>query len=100
MVQVTRPRPFAVAHVFGFRGAVNHIQHHGQLLQARGFVVTGKTEDSDTDGIVVLWFDNIDGFNAFANSPSYLNVIKLDEERFADPKKCEYFFSEERTIIK
>jgi hypothetical protein len=54
----------------------------------------------DTDGIVELWFDNIDGFNAFANSPSYLNVIKLDEERFEDPKKSEYFFSEERTIIK
>ena len=54
----------------------------------------------DTDGIVELWFDNIDGFNAFANSPSYLNVIKQDEERFTDPKKCEYFFSEERTIIK
>jgi hypothetical protein len=53
----------------------------------------------DTDGIVELWFDNINGFNAFANSPSYLNVIKLDEERFTDPKKCEYFFSEERTII-
>ena len=47
-----------------------------------------------------LWFDNIDGFNAFANSPLYLNVIKLDEERFHDPKKSEYFFSEERTIIK
>ena len=54
----------------------------------------------DTDGIVELWFDNIDGFNSFANSPSYLNVIKQDEERFTDPKKCEYFFSEERTIIK
>jgi hypothetical protein len=54
----------------------------------------------DTDGIVELWFDNIDGFNAFANSPLYLNVIKLDEERFHDPKKSEYFFSEERTIIK
>jgi hypothetical protein len=50
--------------------------------------------------ILELWFDNIDGFNAFANSPSYLNVIKQDEERFTDPKKCEYFFSEERTIIK
>ena len=54
----------------------------------------------DTDGIVELWFDNIDGFNAFADSPSYLNVIKQDEEKFTDPKKCEYFFSEERTIIK
>ena len=54
----------------------------------------------DTDGIVELSFDNIEGFNAFARSPSYLNVIKQDEERFTDPKKCEYFFSEERTIIK
>jgi hypothetical protein len=53
-----------------------------------------------TYGIVELWFDDIDGFNAFANSPSYLNVIKQDEERFTDPKKSEYFFSEERTIIK
>jgi hypothetical protein len=52
-----------------------------------------------TDGIVELWFDDIDGFNAFANSPSYLNVIKQDEERFTDPKKSEYFFSEERTMI-
>jgi len=54
----------------------------------------------DTDGIVELWFDNIEGFNAFADSPSYLNVIKQDEERFTDPKKSEYFFSEECTIIK
>jgi hypothetical protein len=45
-----------------------------------------------TYGIVELWFDDINGFNAFANSQSYLNVIKLDEERFTDPKKCEYFF--------
>jgi hypothetical protein len=28
-----------------------------------------------------------------------LNVIRPDEERFTDPKKCEYFFSEEHTII-
>ena len=53
----------------------------------------------DTDGIVELWFDDIAGFNAFANSPSYLNVIRVDEERFTDPKKCEYFFSEEHSII-
>jgi len=52
-----------------------------------------------TDGIVELWFDDITGFNAFGNSPSYRNVIQPDEERFTDPKKCEYFFSEERTVI-
>jgi hypothetical protein len=43
----------------------------------------------DTDGIVELWFDDIDSFNAFGNSLSYLNVIRPDEERFTDPKKCE-----------
>jgi len=54
----------------------------------------------DTDGIVELWFDDIGGFNAFANSPSYRNVIQPDEERFIEPARCEYFFSEEHTIIK
>jgi uncharacterized protein (TIGR02118 family) len=53
-----------------------------------------------TDGIVELWFDDIAGFNAFASSPSYRNVIQPDEERFTDPTKCEYFFSEERAVIK
>jgi uncharacterized protein (TIGR02118 family) len=54
----------------------------------------------ETDGIVELWFDDIEGFIAFANSPSYINVIQPDEERFTDPKKSEYFFSEERAVIK
>ncbi|MGO9048110.1 MAG: EthD domain-containing protein [Xanthobacteraceae bacterium] len=37
----------------------------------------------DVDGIVQLWFDDMDGFRAFYNSRSYKNVIKPDEERFA-----------------
>jgi uncharacterized protein (TIGR02118 family) len=53
----------------------------------------------EVDGIVQLWFDDIDGFNAFAKSPSYLNVIKPDEERSTDPKRCEYFFTTEHPII-
>jgi uncharacterized protein (TIGR02118 family) len=53
----------------------------------------------DTDGLVELWFDDIAAFNAFGNSPSYRNVIQPDEERFTDPAKCEYFFSEEHPII-
>ena len=54
----------------------------------------------DTDGLVELWFDDIEAFNAFGNSPGYRNVIQPDEERFTDPTKCEYFFSEEHSIIK
>jgi uncharacterized protein (TIGR02118 family) len=53
----------------------------------------------ETDGLVELWFDDIEGFKAFGNSKSYLEVIKPDEERFTDPKRCEYFFSTERPII-
>jgi uncharacterized protein (TIGR02118 family) len=53
----------------------------------------------EVDGIVQLWFDDIEGFNAFAASPSYKNVIQPDEERFTDPTKCEYFFSTDHTIL-
>jgi uncharacterized protein (TIGR02118 family) len=53
----------------------------------------------EVDGIVQLWFDDMDGFNAFANSQSYREVIRPDEERFTDPKQCEYFFSIEYPII-
>jgi hypothetical protein len=49
---------------------------------------------------VELWFDDIEGFKAFANSSSYRNVIQPDEERFTEPTRCEYFFSEEHAIIK
>ncbi len=52
-----------------------------------------------SDGIVELWFDDIDGYNAFATSASYLDVIQLDEERFSDPSRCDYFFSDEYPII-
>jgi uncharacterized protein (TIGR02118 family) len=72
----------------------------------RRYIQSRITEDKpggmvlgDVDGIVQLWFDDIDGFNAFANSPSYLNVIKPDEERFTDQKRCEYFFATEHSIM-
>ena len=44
----------------------------------------------ETDGIVELWFDDIEGFKAFGNSGSYLEVIRPDEERFTDPTRCDY----------
>jgi hypothetical protein len=53
----------------------------------------------ETDGIVQLWFDDMDGFNAFFNSQSYRDVIRPDEERFTDPKRCEFFLSTEHTIM-
>jgi uncharacterized protein (TIGR02118 family) len=54
---------------------------------------------ADIDGIAQVWFDDMDGFNAFYASPSYINVIQPDELKFTDPKRCEYFFSREYPII-
>jgi uncharacterized protein (TIGR02118 family) len=52
-----------------------------RYIQSR---VTGDRPDGpvlgDVDGIVQLWFDDIDGFNAFAGSASYQDVIRPDEE--------------------
>ena len=53
----------------------------------------------EVDGIVQLWFDDLDGLNAFFNSPSYRDVIKPDEERFTDAKRSEFFLSTEHSII-
>ena len=60
----------------------------------------GGPDLGDTDGIVELWFGDIESFNAFANSPSYKNVIQRDEARFTDHARCEYFFSGEHPFIK
>jgi uncharacterized protein (TIGR02118 family) len=72
----------------------------------RRYIQSWLTEDApdgftlgDTDGIVQLWFDDLDGFNDFYNSPSYVNVIRPDEERFTDPQRCEFFFVEEHPVI-
>ncbi len=71
-----------------------------RYIQSR---VTGDRPErfvlGETDGIVQLWFDDMDGFNAFFTSQSYRDVIRPDEERFTDPKRCEFFFSTEHTIM-
>ena len=51
------------------------------------------------DGVAQLWFDDIDGFLEYLQSPNYKDVIRLDEEKFTDPRKVQLLFSEETTII-
>jgi uncharacterized protein (TIGR02118 family) len=54
---------------------------------------------SDLDGIAQVWFDDIEGFNGVFGSHNYRDVIRVDEEKFTDGKRCEFLFSEEASII-
>jgi uncharacterized protein (TIGR02118 family) len=51
------------------------------------------------DGIAQIWFDDVAGFLEYLESSNYKDVIRLDEERFTDPQKVQFIFSEETTII-
>ena len=51
------------------------------------------------DGIAQIWYDNIDGFLEYLQSSNYNDVIRPDEERFTDPRRVQFMFSEETPII-
>ncbi len=51
------------------------------------------------DGIAQLWFDDAAGFLEYLHSSNYKEVIQLDEQKFVDPARTQYLFSEETTVI-
>ncbi len=53
---------------------------------------------ADYDGIAQLWFDDMNGFHGVFSSQNYRDVIKVDEQKFTDPKRVEFLFSEETPI--
>jgi uncharacterized protein (TIGR02118 family) len=75
-------------------------QYVRRYIQSRltGDAPSGPTL-GEVDGIVQLWFDNIEAFEAFGRSKLYKEIIQPDEERFTDPSRCEYFFTTEHPII-
>ena len=54
---------------------------------------------ADYDGIAQLWFDDIEGFHGVFSYKNYMDVIRVDEQKFIDPKRVEFLFSEETSII-
>ena len=54
---------------------------------------------ADYDGIALVWFDDMNGFHGVFSSQNYRDVIKVDEEKFTDPKRVEFLFSEETEIL-
>jgi hypothetical protein len=72
----------------------------------RRYVQTRTTADAPAglsvapfDGIAQIWFDDADGFLEYLNSSNYQDIIRPDEERFTDPRKVQFLFSEETPII-
>jgi uncharacterized protein (TIGR02118 family) len=51
------------------------------------------------DGIAQLWFDDIEGFHGVFGSKNYTDVIRVDEQKFTDPKRVGFLFSEETAIL-
>lgn len=54
---------------------------------------------ADYDGIAQLWFDDMAGFHGVFSSQNYRDVIRVDEQKFTDPKRVEFLFSEETPIM-
>lgn len=54
---------------------------------------------SDFDGVAQLWFDDVAGFVQYIQSDNYNDLIRKDEEKFADPTRSKLIFSEETTIF-
>ncbi len=42
------------------------------------------------DGIAQIWFDNVEGFLEYLQSPNYQEIIRPDEEKFTDPTRCSF----------
>ncbi len=55
--------------------------------------------NSSVDGVVQLWFDDMDGYKAFYASDNYRDVIQPDEQRFTDADRSEMIFTHETVII-
>jgi len=51
------------------------------------------------DGVAELWFDNVDEAAKAFREPKYLEIIRADELKFVDPRKCISFVTEELPVI-
>jgi uncharacterized protein (TIGR02118 family) len=74
-------------------------QHVRRYVQSRTVPnPPAGTAIADYDGIAQLWFDDMNGFHSVFSSQNYRDVIRIDEQKFTDPKRVEFLFSEETVI--
>ncbi|MGH7916212.1 MAG: EthD domain-containing protein [Candidatus Binataceae bacterium] len=70
-----------------------YVQCH-QVESATPFGVAGPY-----DGVAELWFDSVEEVAIAFSEPKYLEIIRADELKFVDPRKCISFVTEELQVI-
>ncbi|HXY29073.1 MAG TPA: EthD family reductase [Gemmatimonadaceae bacterium] len=68
-----------------------------RLVQSRAIHVSGDARAPDYDGLVELWFDDVEALLRARASPEW-HRSGLDEANFLDPTSTAYAVTEERTI--
>jgi len=76
----------------------SRIPHLRRLIQSRRIVVSGDKYQPNYDGMVELWFDDVQALLAARQTPEW-KAATQDEANFIDHKRTAYFVSEEHVIL-
>ena len=74
-----------------------HIRKYVQCHRVENTVPFGIA--GSYDGVAELWFDSVEEAAIAFKEPRYLEIIRADELKFADPDRCISFVTEELTVI-
>lgn len=74
-------------------------RHCQGYVQNFAFDAGLPSEGFDVDGAAELWFDNVEIFIAAYAEPRYLELVRPDEPRFANPDRMVAAFTTETTLI-
>jgi uncharacterized protein (TIGR02118 family) len=69
-----------------------------RFVQSRRLSIPGDKHAGDFDGMVELWFDNVEALLLARRSPEW-KASTADEENFIDHSRVAYFVSEEHVIF-
>ncbi|HEU5415024.1 MAG TPA: EthD domain-containing protein [Candidatus Angelobacter sp.] len=69
-----------------------------RFVQSRRLSIPGDISAGDFDGMVELWFDNVEALLAARRSPEW-KASTEDEANFIDHSKVAYFISEEHIVL-
>lgn len=69
-----------------------------RFVQSRRLTVPGDRHQPDFDGLVELWFDDMDALLAARQSPEW-KASTEDEANFIDHSRVAYFVTEERVVV-
>jgi uncharacterized protein (TIGR02118 family) len=69
-----------------------------RMVQSHRVPVPGDVRSPDYDGMVELWFDDMESLLAARKTQAW-RASSEDEANFIDPTHVAYFISEERVIV-